>query len=180
MLDDAMPERRRRDMLTPLLLSLAVIVILAFWVFKPFILVFAVSACVALLLAPAQKRLDKALGGKPTLAAAILVLLTTVVILIPILTSLFLLARQTALFLDWIRLQPLLGPEEMQRFWEELPRRYPGLKSWIAFLQAQVTHHQAADLLEDPQLLLRLLEPHLEVFGLRHDFIIWQRLHRLA
>ncbi|MFI4946775.1 MAG: hypothetical protein ACHP85_26080, partial [Burkholderiales bacterium] len=71
-----MPERRRRDMLTPLLLSLAVIVILAFWVFKPFILVFAVSACVALLLAPAQKRFDKALGGKPTLAAALLVLLT--------------------------------------------------------------------------------------------------------
>jgi predicted PurR-regulated permease PerM len=139
MLDDAMPERRRRDMLTPLLLSLAVILLLAFWVFKPFILVFAVSACVALLLAPAQKRFDKALGGKPTVAAMILVLLTTVVILIPILTSLFLLARQTALFLDWIRLQPLVGPEEMRRFWEELPRRYPGLKSWIAFLQAQVT-----------------------------------------
>src|SRR5262245_59774810 len=139
MLDDAMPERRRRDMLTPLLLSLAVIVILAFWVFKPFILVFSVSACVALLLAPAQKRFDKAFGGRPTLAAAVLVLLTTVVILIPILTSLFLLARQTAVFLDWIRLQPLMGPEEMQRFWEELPRRYPGLKSWIAFLQAQIT-----------------------------------------
>ena len=138
MLDD-MPERRRRDMLTPLLLSLAVILLLAFWVFKPFILVFAVSACVALLLAPAQKRFDKALGGKPTLAAALLVLLTTVVILIPILTSLFLLVRQTALFLDWIRLQPLVGPEEMQRFWDELPRRYPGLKSWIAFLQAQIT-----------------------------------------
>jgi AI-2E family transporter len=138
MLDD-MPERRRRDMLTPLLLSLAVILLLAFWFFKPFILVFAVSACVALLLAPAQKRFDKALGGKPTLAAALLVLLTTVVILIPILTSLFLLARQTALFLDWIRLQPLVGPEEMQRFWDELPRRYPGLKSWIAFLQAQIT-----------------------------------------
>src|SRR4029453_14040337 len=139
MLDDAMPERRRRDMLTPLLLSLAVILLLAFWVFKPFILVFSVSACVALLLAPAQKRFDKAFGGRPTLAAFVLVLLTTVVILIPILPSLFLLARQTAVFLDWIRLQPLLGPEEMQRFWEELPRRYPGLKSWIAFLQAQIT-----------------------------------------
>ena len=133
-----MPERRRRDLLTPLLLSLALILLLAFWVFKPFILVFAVAACVALLLAPAQKRLDEALGGRPTLASAILVLLTTVVILVPVLTSLFLLARQTALFLDWVRLQPLLGPEEMQRFWDELPRRYPGLKSWIAFLQAQI------------------------------------------
>ena len=99
---------------------------MAFWVFKPFILVFAVSACVALLLAPVQKRFDKALGGKPTLAAALLVLLTTVVILVPMLTSLFLLARQTALFLDWIRLQPLVGPEEMQRFWERAAAPLPG------------------------------------------------------
>ena len=133
-----MPERRRRDLLTPLLLALALILLLAFWVFKPFILVFSVAACVALLLGPAQKRLAVALGGRRTLASAILVLVTTVVILVPVLTSLFLLARQTAIFLDWVRLQPLLGPEEMQRFWEELPRRYPGLKSWIAFLQAQI------------------------------------------
>jgi len=133
-----MTERRRRDLLTPLLLALAVILLLAFWVFKPFILVFAVAACVALLLGPAQKRLAGALGGRRTIASAILVLVTTVVILVPVLTSLFLLARQTAIFLDWIRLQPLVGPEEMQRFWQELPRRYPGLKNWIAFLQAQI------------------------------------------
>src|SRR4029453_6818994 len=130
MLDDAMPERRRRDMLPPLLLSLAVILLLAFWVFKPFILVFSVSACVALLLAPAQKRFDKGPGGKPRLAVPILGLLQTVGILHPILSSLFLLARQTALFLDWIRLQPLVGPEEMQRFWEALARRYPRLTRW--------------------------------------------------
>ena len=54
-----MPERRRRDLLTPLLLALAVILVLAFWVFQPFLLVFAVAACVALLLAPVQKRLDR-------------------------------------------------------------------------------------------------------------------------
>lgn len=133
-----MPERRRRDLLTPLLLSLALILLLAFWVFKPFILVFSVAACVALLLGPAQKRLSAALGARRSAAAAILVLLTTVVILVPVLTSLFLLARQAALFLDWVRLEPLVGPEEMQRFWDELPRRYPGLKGWIAFLQAQI------------------------------------------
>lgn len=133
-----MPERRRRDLLTPLLLALALILLLAFWVFKPFILVFAVASCVALLLGPVQKRLSAGLAGRRTLAASILVLVTTVVILVPVLTSLFLLARQTALFLDWVRIQPLLGPEEMQRFWDELPRRYPGLKSWIGFLQAQI------------------------------------------
>jgi predicted PurR-regulated permease PerM len=58
---------------------------------------------------------------------------------VPVRTSLFLLARQVALFLDWIRVQPLLGPEELQRFWEQLPQRYPGLRTWIAWLQAQVT-----------------------------------------
>jgi predicted PurR-regulated permease PerM len=73
-----MSERRRRDLLIPLLLSLALILILAFWVFYPFLLVFSVAACVALLLGPAQKRLAAALGGRPTFAAAVLVLVTTV------------------------------------------------------------------------------------------------------
>jgi predicted PurR-regulated permease PerM len=134
-----MPERRRRDLLTPLLLALALILLLAWWVFQPFVLDFAVAACVALLLAPVQKRLSVVLGNRPTLAAALLVLVSTVVILVPVLTSLFLLARQVALFLEWIRVQPLLGPEELQRFWEQLPQRYPGLRAWIAWLQAQVT-----------------------------------------
>jgi predicted PurR-regulated permease PerM len=133
-----MPERRRRDFLIPLLLALALILLLAFWVFKPFILVFSVAACVAILLAPAQTRLTTAFRERRTLAAAVLVVVTTVVILVPVLTSLFLLARQAAVFLDWVRIQPLLGPDEMQRFWDELPRRYPGLKGWIAFLQAQL------------------------------------------
>jgi predicted PurR-regulated permease PerM len=131
-------DRRRRDLLTPLLVSLALILLLAFWVFKPFVLVFSVAACVALLLGPAQKRLSQGLGGRPTLSALLLVLVTTVVILLPVLTSLFLLARQAAVFLDWVRLQPILGPDEMRRFWEELPRRYPGLKSWFGFLHAQI------------------------------------------
>ncbi len=133
-----MPERRRRDLLIPLLLALALILILAFWVFQPFLLDFSVAACMALLLGPVQKRLSAALGGRPTLAASVLVLVSTVLILVPVLTSLFLLARQAALFLEWVRTQPLVGPEELQRSWEQLPQRYPGLKAWIAWLQAQV------------------------------------------
>jgi predicted PurR-regulated permease PerM len=134
-----MPERRRRDLLTPLLVALSVILLLAFWVFRPFILVSAVAACVALLLGPVQKRLAAALRGRSTLAAALLVLVTTVVILVPVLTSLFLLTRQFALFLDWIRAQPVLGPQELERFWEQLPQRYPALRHWIVWLQAQLT-----------------------------------------
>jgi predicted PurR-regulated permease PerM len=131
-------ERRRRDLVIPLLLALAVILVLAFRVFEPFLLVFSVAACVALLLGPVQKRLSGLLGGRPTLAAALLVLVSTVVILVPVLTSLFLLTRQFAVFLEWVRARPPLGPEELQRFWEQLPQRYPALEAWIAWLQAQV------------------------------------------
>jgi predicted PurR-regulated permease PerM len=134
-----MSERRRRDLLTPLLVALAIILLLAFWVFKPFVLVFSVAACVALLLAPLQKRLAALLGGRPTLAASVLVLLTTVLLLLPVLTSLFVLVQQTAAFLDWLRTQPLVGPEAVQRFWDELPQRYPGLAPWTSWLRSQIT-----------------------------------------
>jgi predicted PurR-regulated permease PerM len=135
----AMRERRRRDFLIPLLAALAVILVFAFFVFRPFILDFSVAACVALLLAPLQKRLTAILGGRSGAASAILVSVTTLVILVPILTSLFLLARQATLFLGWVRTQSLVGPEELQHLWEDLPHRYPGLQEWIAWVQAQVT-----------------------------------------
>ena len=133
-----MPDRRRRDLLTPLLVALAFILLLAFWVFRPFLLVSAVAACVALLLAPVQKRLAAALGARPTLAASILVLLVTVLLLVPVLTSLFILAQQAEALLAWLRSQPLAGPEAVQRVWEELPRKYPGLAPWLAWLRAQL------------------------------------------
>ena len=78
-------ERRRRDVFTPLLLAFGVVLFLAFRVFEPFLLVLAVAACVALLLQPVQRRLTLAFGGRPGLAAALLVVLTTVVILGPVL-----------------------------------------------------------------------------------------------
>jgi predicted PurR-regulated permease PerM len=134
-----MTERRRRDLLTPLLLALAVILALAFWVFLPFILVFSVAACIALLLAPAQRRITRAFGGREGVAAAVLVTVTTVVILVPVLTSMFLLVQQTATFLDWLRKEPLLGPAELQRFWQDLPARYPGLRGWVPFLEEQLS-----------------------------------------
>jgi predicted PurR-regulated permease PerM len=134
-----MAERRRRDLLTPLLVALGVILALAFWVFQPFILVFSVAACVALLLAPLQKRLAVLLGGRTTLAAATLVLVTTVLLLLPVLTSLFLLIQQASSFLDWVRTHPVVGPEVVQRVWQELPQRYPDLRTWILWLQGQVS-----------------------------------------
>jgi predicted PurR-regulated permease PerM len=134
-----MAERRRRDLLTPLLLALAVILVLAFVVFRPFLLVFSVAACVALLLGPVQRRLTALLWGRGGLASMIIVVVTTLVILVPVLTSLFLLTRQAALFLQWMTTQPVVGPEELQHIWEQLPQRYPTLEEWIAYVQAQVT-----------------------------------------
>ena len=134
-----MQERRRRDLLTPLLLALAGILVLAFIVFRPFLLVASVAACVALLLGPIQRRLAALLRGRSGLAAMIIVLVTTLVILVPVLTSLFLLTRQAALFLQWMTTQPVVGPEELAQFWDRLPERYPTLEEWIAYIQAQVT-----------------------------------------
>jgi predicted PurR-regulated permease PerM len=134
-----MRERRRRDLLTPLLLALAGILLLAFIVFRPFLLVASVAVCVALLLGPIQRRLAALLRGRSGLAAMIIVLVTTLVILVPVLTSLFLLTRQAALFLQWMTTQPVVGPEELAQFWDRLPERYPTLEEWIAYVQAQVT-----------------------------------------
>ena len=66
-------------------------------------------------------------------------LVTTVLILLPVLSSLFVLVQQTSRLLDWVRSEPLLGPEALQRLWQDLPQRYPGLRSWIVWLQAQIS-----------------------------------------
>lgn len=132
-----MTERRRRDLLPPLLAALAVILLLAFLVFRPFLLSFAVAASVALLLAPLQRRLTKALRQRPTLAAAILVLVTMVAILAPVLSSLAILGDQARSFLAWLK--PHLQPQELERLWREtLPQRFPWLGEWVEHGQAQL------------------------------------------
>jgi len=134
-----MRDRRRRDLLTPLLIALAAILVLAFFVFRPFILVFSVAACIALLLAPVQRRLTRALRGRRGLAAMTIVVVATLVLLVPVLTSVLLLTQQATLFLDWVTTHPVAGPADLQSFWEQLPQRYPALEEWIAYVQAQVT-----------------------------------------
>ncbi len=129
---------RRRDQIA-LLLALAVILGLAFWVFKPFLLDVAVAACAALLLAPVQTRLTRAFGNRPGVAAALLVLTTGLLILLPVLSSLLILVQQTAVFLDWLRTLSLSTPDAVQRLWQELPQRFPGMKPWLLWVQGQVT-----------------------------------------
>jgi predicted PurR-regulated permease PerM len=133
-----MYERRRRDVLTPLLAALAIILVLAYVVFRHFLLDFAVAIAMAVLLAPAQTRLTNALGKRRGLAATLIVLFTTIVIFVPVLTSLVILTRQALAFFTWAL--PHLDPDEVRRFWTEtLPARIPALKGWILRTQGQLT-----------------------------------------
>jgi predicted PurR-regulated permease PerM len=133
-----MSDKSRRDLIS-LLVALAVILALAFWVFRPFLLDFAVASCIALLLAPVQTRLTTAFGRRPGLAAALLVLVTGLLILLPVLSSLLILVQQATGFLDWLRTLSPSTPDAVQRFWHELPQRFPGMRPWVLWLQAQVT-----------------------------------------
>ena len=88
------------------------------------------SGSVALLLAPVHRRLARGFGARPTLAAGVIVLVTTLLILVPIVTSLYLLAGQALVFFDWVR--PHLQPAELERFWgETFAARFPMLRAWM-------------------------------------------------
>ena len=121
----------------PLFLWLALIVVLAWLVFQYFILTFAVAGSVALLLGPLQEALSRRFRGSRNVAAAVLVLLVTVIILVPVLSYGTLITRQALAFVDW--LGPNLQPEAIDRFWQvTLPARYPVLAAWIR--QASAGH----------------------------------------
>ncbi len=128
---------RPRDSIA-LLAALVLVLALAFWVFRPFLLDIAVAACIALLLAPLQKRLAGAFGGRSGLSAALLVLVTGLLILLPVLSSLLILVQQASVFLDWLRTASLTTPDAVHRFWQDLPQRYPGMTPWLVWVQDQV------------------------------------------
>ena len=114
----------------PLFFWLGLILVLAWIVFRYFILTAAVAVSVALLLAPWQGRLTQKLGGRGGLAAGILTVLTALIILIPVLSYGSLITRQAIAFFEWLR--PQLQPETIERFWHEtFLARFPLLGTWI-------------------------------------------------
>ena len=77
-----------------------------------------------------QRQLTKRLGGRNGLAATLLVLFSTIVILVPVLTYVVLISQQALEFIDWMR--PHLQPQEFARFWHDtLPQRYPQVMAWV-------------------------------------------------
>ena len=114
----------------PLLVFLGVSLTLAFLVFRYFLLTFAVAASVALMLSRLQASLERRLGGREGLAAALLVLFCTVVLLIPISLYGVLIGQQAQGFLEWLR--PHLEPHEWDRFWREvIPQRSPKIAALL-------------------------------------------------
>lgn len=123
--------RRASDRRLPLLVVFAIVVLLAFLVFRHFLLEVTVAAAVALLLAPVHRRVSRWFGGRPSLAAGLLVLLCMVLLLLPISASATLLGQQALSFLEWVR--PRLQPAQIQELWQEtLPARFPWTRDLVS------------------------------------------------
>jgi len=132
-----MTERRRRDLFPPLGAALLAVLFLAFQVFRPFLLVFAVAGFLALLLAPLQRQFSRVLRGHSGLAALLVVAVVTLAILVPVGASLAVLGQRALVFFAW--LAPHLQPAELDRLWREtLPARLPWLQSWTNRFEGQL------------------------------------------
>jgi predicted PurR-regulated permease PerM len=114
----------------PLLFCMAVILVLAFLVFRHFLLTFAVALSLALLLQPVHRKLTARMGGRQWVSATVLVLVCLVAVLMPLLTYATLLVQQAIDVVAWLR--PRLEPAEIERLWSDtLPRKYPLVMTWI-------------------------------------------------
>jgi predicted PurR-regulated permease PerM len=141
--------RRPKVLFYSFLVLLFLIFFAAFLVFRHFLVTVAVSASVAALLGPVYDRLNAALRGKRSLSAALMVALTTVVILVPLLTYAILLSNQAVDFYEWIR--PRLEPDALRQLWiQDLPARY----SWVQTLQQRF---QLTEL--DQERLMQIISP---------------------
>ena len=115
-----LPEARNTARNQALYAVLALVAVLAYLVFRYFLLTFAVAGSVALMLAPVQKNLTRRFRGRRSLAAGPLVLLCAVVLLVPVLAYGTLLIRQAGALFDWMR--PWIEPGAFERLWTvELP-----------------------------------------------------------
>ena len=110
---------------TAVLLAVLAVVLYLWWeVFQPFALMFATAAPIAMLMMRTQERLAAGLGGRKSLAAAILVIWSLLIVAIPFTAILTLLAGQAVNFFTW--LGPQLEPAKVQTLLREtLPAKIP-------------------------------------------------------
>jgi predicted PurR-regulated permease PerM len=109
---------------------------LAFLLFRPFFLIFAVTAAVAVMLAPAQRRLTRLLRGRSGAAAGLLVGLSGSVIVLPAVASATLLGQQALAFYAWV--QPQLQPTALRVLFERTVPRYPWLRQLLGLREGEL------------------------------------------
>jgi predicted PurR-regulated permease PerM len=114
----------------PLVACLVVVLVLAFVVFRFFLLTFTIAASLALLMAPAQRTLSQKLWGMRSLSASLLVLVVITALLLPLLSYATIIAQQAQGAVEVLR--PHLEPAAFDKLWREtLPRKYPLLMAWV-------------------------------------------------
>ncbi len=114
----------------PLVACLVVVLVLAFLVFHYFLLTFTIAGSLALLMAPAQRRLSQRLWGMRSLSAGLLVLVVITALLLPLLSYATIIAQQAQGAVEVLR--PHLEPAAFDKLWREtLPQKYPLLMAWV-------------------------------------------------
>ena len=109
---------------TLLVVTLLAVVWVSFLVFRPFLLMFATAAPIALLLFPTQERLAAGMGQRRSLAATLLVVWIALLVAIPLAAVLSLVGSQAVTFFSWVG--PQLAPDRVQHFLRvTLPERLP-------------------------------------------------------
>jgi predicted PurR-regulated permease PerM len=122
----------------PLAVCMVLILVLAFAVFRHFLVTATVATSLTLLLGPAHRRLTARLHGRSGLSAALLVTVCVVAFLLPLLTFTTLVIQQAADVVEWVR--PRLQPAEVEKLWSQtLPRRYPLAMAWVRQLTGGAT-----------------------------------------
>jgi len=143
---------RHAALLLTSILILLIILWLSVMVFRHFLVTFTVSASIAVLLGPLSDRVTAWFRGNRTLASALLVLMTVLVILLPLLAAGAIVGNQAAALLSW--LQTRLTPEGIGHIW-----------SWILESQSPlvVAIRDRFDLNE--QRLIQMLSPALSALA---------------
>jgi predicted PurR-regulated permease PerM len=114
----------------PLVACLVLVLVLAFVVFRFFLLTFTIAGSLALLMSPAQRKLTEKLWGMRSLSASLLVLVVITALLLPLLSYATIIAQQAQGAVEVLR--PHLEPAAFDKLWREtLPNKYPLLMAWV-------------------------------------------------
>jgi len=139
-----MPVRRPEEQAPPAvrysLIGVALVALgLNLWIFRYFLVTAAAATSVAVILSPLNERLCRGFRGRRSLAAAVIIAVTTLTILVPLFGYSTILGRQAIGFYDVVR--PHLEPAALSELWNvTLPARFGwfhAFKGWFDFANVE-------------------------------------------